>query len=186
MIFMFLIPAVTMRTFAEEQQTGTIEFLATKPLSDFQIVAGKFLACLSLVAFAVLPTLLYYYTVCQLGSPPGNLDSGAITGSYFGLLLLGGAFVAIGLFSSTLTNNQIVSFLLATFLCFIFHWGFSYVSNLPVFVGKSDDLVQMLGIEYHYISISRGIVDLRDLVYFFSVIAGFLAMTVVSLGRRKW
>lgn len=186
MIFAFLIPAITMRSFAEEQQTGTIELLATKPVSDLAIVLGKFFACLALVAFAILPTLLYYYTVYQLGAPKGNLDSGAIMGSYFGLLFLGAAFVAIGIFASSLTNNQIVAFILATFLCFLIHWGFDLFSRLPVFVGKSDVLVQMLGMEYHYNSISRGIIDSRDIIYFLSVVAIFIILTLTSLEKRKW
>lgn len=186
LIFMFLIPAVTMRSFAEEQQNGTIELLVTRPLRDMDIVMGKFWASLLLVGVALLPTLLYYLTVYQLGAPPGNLDSGAIAGSYFGLLFLAGIFVAIGLFASSLTSNQIVAFVLATFLCFILHYGFYYFSQLPVFYGTSDDIVQMIGIDYHYESISRGLIDTRDLVYFVSVTALFLAMTVVSLGRRNW
>lgn len=186
LVFMFLIPAVTMRSFAEEQQNGTIELLTTRPLSDLSIVLGKFLACLLLVVFALLPTLLYYLTVYQLGAPVGNLDSGAIAGSYFGLIFLAAIFVAIGIFASSLTTNQIVAFVLATFLCFLFHYGFYYFSQLPVFFGRTDDLVQMIGIDYHYESISRGLVDTRDLVYFLSVSALFIAMTVVSIGRRKW
>ncbi|MDX1942165.1 MAG: gliding motility-associated ABC transporter permease subunit GldF [Saprospiraceae bacterium] len=186
MIFAFLIPAITMRSFAEEQQTGTIELLATKPLSDLSIVLGKFLACLTLVGFSILPTLLYYYTVYQLGAPKGNLDSGAIMGSYFGLLFLGGVFVAIGVFASSLTNNQIVAFILATFLCFFIHWGFDLFSRLPIFVGKSDVLVQILGMKHHYNSISRGIIDSRNMIYFLSIIAVFIMLTLTSLERRKW
>lgn len=186
LVFMFLIPAVCMRSFAEEQQNGTIELLTTRPLSDLSIVMGKFLACLLLVVFALLPTLLYYLTVYRLGAPEGNLDSGAIAGSYFGLIFLAGIFVSIGVFASSLTSNQIVSFVLATFLCFLFHYGFYYFSQLPVFFGRSDDIVQMIGIDYHYESISRGLVDTRDLVYFISVTALFISMTVVSIGRRKW
>ncbi|PHN08421.1 gliding motility-associated ABC transporter permease subunit GldF [Flavilitoribacter nigricans] len=186
LVFMFLIPAVTMRSFAEEQQNGTIELLTTRPLSDLSIVLGKFLACLILVVFALLPTLLYYLTVYRLGAPTGNLDSGAIAGSYFGLIFLAAIFVSIGIFASSLTSNQIVSFVLATFLCFILHYGFYYFSQLPVFFGRTDDIVQMMGIDYHYESISRGLVDTRDLVYFVSVTALFIAMTVVSIGRRKW
>lgn len=186
LVFMFLIPAVTMRSFAEEQQDGTIELLTTRPLSDLSIVLGKFFACLLLVVFALLPTLLYYVTVYQLGAPVGNLDSGAIAGSYFGLIFLAAIFVSIGIFASSLTRNQIVSFVLATFLCFLFHYGFYYFSQLPVFFGRSDDIVQMIGIDYHYESISRGLVDTRDLVYFISVTALFVAMTVVSIGKRKW
>lgn len=186
MIFMFLIPAVTMRAFAEEKQSGTIELLVTRPISDWQIVNGKFLACLALVTFALLPTALYYFSVYRLGAPAGNLDSGGIFGSYIGLLFLAGAFVAIGLFASSLTNNQIVAFMLAAFLCFFSYLAFSSLSSLPVFYGKTDDLVQSFGIEYHYASVSRGILDTRDVVYFLSLIAVFLAATVVSLGRRRW
>lgn len=185
-IFMFLIPAITMSTLAEEQQTGTIELLTTRPITDFQIILGKYLACLALVAFALLPTILYYYTVYQLGSPKGNLDGGAILGSYIGLFLLAASFVAIGLFASSLSNNQIVAFIFAAFLCFLFHWGFDFFSRMPFFVGRGDDVVQMFGIDYHYISISRGILDTRDLLYFFSVISIFLLLTLTSLGRRKW
>ena len=186
MIFVFLIPAITMRSFAEEQQAGTIELLVTRPITDLQIILGKYMASLLLVVFALLPTGLYYYTVYQLGSPPGNLDSGAILGSYIGLFLLAGAFAAIGLFASSLSNNQIVAFILAAFLCFFIHWGFDFFSRLPAFVGKVDDVVQMFGIDYHYNSISRGLIDTRDIIYFFSVIALFIMMTLVSLERRKW
>ncbi|MBK8193654.1 MAG: gliding motility-associated ABC transporter permease subunit GldF [Lewinellaceae bacterium] len=186
MIFMFLIPAVTMRTFAEEKQAGTIELLVTRPITDWQIVGGKFLACFALVAFALAPTVLYYFSVYQLGAPPGNLDSGGIMGSYIGLLFLSGAFVAIGVFASSLTNNQIIAFVLATFLSFFVYLAFDYLSRLPVFFGKTDDIVQSIGISYHYNSVSRGVLDSRDVIYFLSVIALFLAATVLSLGRRKW
>lgn len=186
MIFLFLIPAVTMRTFAEEKQSGTIELLVTRPISDWQIVSGKFLACLTLVLFSLLPTILYYITVYQLGAPKGNLDSGGILGSYIGLFCLAGAFVAIGVFASSLTNNQIVAFVLATFLCFISYMAFDSLSRLPVFFGKTDDIVQSIGISYHYDSMSRGVLDSRDVVYFASVITLFLAATVLSLGKRRW
>ncbi len=185
-VFLFLIPAVTMRSFSEEMQTGTLELLVTRPLSDWQIVGGKFLAALTLVVFALLPTLLYYFTVYQLGAPPGNLDSGGIFGSYIGLLFLAAAFVAIGLFASSLTQSQIVAFLLAAFLCFFFFQMFDLISRLPIFFGRTDDVVQALGIQYHYDSMSRGLIDTRDVVYFLSLIALFLAATVVSLGRRRW
>ncbi len=186
MVFMFLIPAVTMRTFAEEKQSGTIELLVTRPISDWQIVGGKFLACFMLVVFALVPTVLYYFSVHQLGAPVGNIDSGGTIGSYIGLLFLAGAFVAIGIFASSLTSNQIVSFVLATFLSFFVYLAFGFLSRLPVFFGKTDDIVQALGIEYHYNSISRGALDTRDVVYFLSIIAFFLAATVVSLGKRRW
>ena len=186
MIFTFLIPAITMRTFAEEQQSGTIEFLTTKPLQEWEIILGKYLACLVLVAFALLPTLIYYATVYQLGSPKGNLDSGAIWGSYIGLLLLGGVFIAIGVFASSLTHNQIIAFLLAAFLCFFVYWGFDFLSRLPFFIGKGDDIVQMFGVDFHYRSISRGVVVLADMVYYFSMIGLFLLLTQTALERRKW
>ena len=186
MIFTFLIPAVTMRLFAEENQTGTIEFLTTKPLRDWEIIIGKYLAGVALVAAALLPTLIYYITMYQLGSPKGNLDSGAIAGSYIGLLLLGSVFVAVGLFASSLTNNQIVSFLVAAFLCFFVHWGFDFMSRLPFFVGKGDDIVQQFGIAFHYSSISRGVVVIGDIVYFFSIISFFLLLCKTAMERRKW
>ena len=186
LIFLFLIPAVTMRTLAEEKQSGTIELLVTRPISDWQIVGGKFFASLALVAFSLLPTVLYYVTVYQLGAPKGNLDTGGIIGSYIGLLFLAGAFVAIGVFASSLTNNQIVAFVLATFLCFFVFLAFDALSRLPVFYGKTDDIVQSFGISYHYNSVSRGVLDSRDLLYFVSLIAVFIAATVLSLGRRRW
>ena len=140
----------------------------------------------ALVAAALLPTLIYYITMYQLGSPQGNLDSGAIAGSYIGLLLLGSVFVAIGLFASSLTNNQIVSFLVAAFLCFFVHWGFDFMSRLPFFVGKGDDIVQQFGIAYHYSSISRGVIVIGDIVYFFSIISFFLLLCKTAIERRKW
>lgn len=183
-IFVFLIPAITMRSFAEEFQTGTLEWINTKPIRRIDLVGGKFLANTSLLVFAILPTLIYYYTIHNLGNPVGNLDSGAILGSYIGLVLLGACFVAIGLFASALTSNQIVAFLLGAFLCFVSFFGFLYISKLPIFYGVWDNLVQMIGMDYHYESISRGLVDSRDLIYFFSVIVLFLALTIFSLRKK--
>jgi ABC-2 type transport system permease protein len=185
-VFMLLIPAVTMRAFAEEQQSGTLELLVTRPLSDWQIVGGKFLACVTLVAFALLPTLLYYFSIHQLGVPKGNLDGGGIIGSYVGLFFLAGAFTAIGIFASSLTNNQIIAFILAAFLCFFVWLAFDMLSRLPIFYGTIDDIVQRFGIANHYSSLSRGVMDSRDVVYFCSLILLFLAATVLALGRRKW
>jgi ABC-2 type transport system permease protein len=186
LIFMFLVPAITMRSFAEEKQSGTIELLVTRPLSDVQIIVGKFLACVALLVFALLPTLIYYITIYTLGSPVGNIDSGATWGSYIGLILMGSSFVAMGIFASSLSRNQIISFVVAIFLCFIFYWLFDMVSRVPIFVGKIDDVIQMFGVEYHYRSLSRGVVDSRDVVYFLSVIVFFIAATKVSLESRKW
>lgn len=186
MVFMFLIPAVTMRALAEEKQSGTIELLFTRPVTDLQIVGGKFFACLTLVVFSLLPSVLYYFSVYELGAPKGNLDSGGIMGAWIGLLFLAASFTAIGIFSSSLTNNQIVAFVLSTFLCFFVYLAFDYLSRLPVFYGKTDDFVQSFGIAYHYNSISRGVVDSRDVVYFLSVVGFFLGATVLSLSRRSW
>jgi ABC-2 type transport system permease protein len=185
-VFMVLIPAITMRTLAEETQAGTIELLVTRPLSDWQIVMGKFLASLTLVVIALLPTLIYYYSVHNLGQTKGNLDSGGIMGSYLGLICLAAVFCAIGVFASSLTSNQIVSFILAVFLCFIAYQAFDLFSRLPIFFGKTDDFVQKIGVAHHYASISRGVVDTRDLVYFGSAIFLFLSATVLSLSKRKW
>jgi ABC-2 type transport system permease protein len=184
-IFIFLISAITMRSFSEEINQGTFEILSTKPITDFQIILGKFLAAVCLVAFSVLPTLLYFYSVYQLGLPKGNIDMGATWGSYIGLILLGGCYASIGIFSSAATSNQIVAFVLGMFLCFFFYVGFQQISNLSLF-GNWDSFIQNLGIQYHYDSISRGVVDSRDLVYFGSLISFFLGLTYIVLDSRKW
>ncbi len=186
MIFLFLIPAITMRSFSEEIQQGTLEILITKPIRELDIVLGKFLACLALVCFALLPSLLYYYSVYQLGSPKGNIDAGAVIGSYIGLFMLAASFTSIGIFCSTLFKNQIVAFLSAMGLCYIFYFGFLFISKLPVFFGKTDDLVQRIGMEFHYNAISKGLIDLRDVVYFCSIIFVFLFLTIESLKRRNF
>lgn len=185
-VFMFLIPAITMRSFSEELSSGTFELLATRPLRESEIIFGKYFASLSLVVFALLPTAIYYFTVCRLGSPAGNIDSGATIGSYIGLLMLGSAFIAIGIFSSSITSSQIVAFVLAVFLCFIFYSSFDYLSKLNIFYAKADDIVEQIGINAHYQSISRGVLDTRDLVYFVSFNAIFLRLTHLVLESRKW
>lgn len=185
-IFMFLIPAITMRMLAEEQQSGTIELLATRPITDFAILLAKYLASVFLVVFALLPTLIYYYSIYQLGSPVGNIDGGAFWGSFIGLILLGAGFAAIGIFASSLTNNQIVAFIVAVFLCFFFYKGFDLVSNFPAFIGSIDFVIENIGMNYHFTSLSRGVIDTRDLVYFLSIIGLFLALTNTALERRKW
>lgn len=186
LVFMLLIPAITMRMFSEERKAGTLELLVTRPVSELQIVMGKFLAANCLVLFSLLPTLLYYYTICQLGSPAGNLDSGATWGSYIGLLLLSAALVAIGLFASSITDNQIVAFILAAFISFVSLMAFDAVSRLGLFGGSASDIIQSIGIQYHYNSISRGVVDSRDVLYFFSVVAIFLLCAKTALESRKW
>jgi ABC-2 type transport system permease protein len=184
-VFIFLISAITMRSFSEEIKQGTFEVLSTKPITDVQIVLGKYLASVSLIVFAILPTLLYFYSVYQLGLPKGNIDVGATWGSYIGLVLLGASYAAIGVFSSAVTPNQIVAFILSMFLCFFVYVGFDQLSNLSLF-GGLDSWVQSLGIQVHYDSISRGVVDTRDLVYFGSIVVFFLGLTLVVLDSRKW
>lgn len=184
LIFIFLIPAITMKSFADEYQEGTIELLRTKPLSDIDIIGGKYLAYLFLLILILLPTTVYYFSVSQLGSPVGNIDSGAILGSYFGLFFLGAIFIAIGLFASSITKNQIIAFVLGVFLCFFCHWFFEFISDIPLFAGGVDGFLQSLGIDYHYNSISRGLIDTRDVVYFVSMIAFFLLLNWISLQKR--
>ncbi len=184
-VFLFLIPAITMRLFADEKKSGTIELLFTRPLTDLQIILAKYFAGLLLVIFSLLPTLVYFYSVYALGYPQGNMDIGASLGSYIGLLFLGASFVAIGLFASSITDNQIISFILALLLTGFFYVGFEFIYSLDLF-GKIDLFVKALGMSDHYTSISRGVIDTRDIVYFFSIISFFIMLTKLSLQNRKW
>ena len=184
-VFLFLIPAITMRSFADEKKSGTLELLMTQPLTDLQVIVAKYAAGVVLVMISLLPTLVYYFSVYQLGLPPGNLDSGSIWGSYIGLFFLGASFVAIGIFASSITDNQIVSFILAVFISFILYMGFEFVYTFLV-SGKTGLIIQSLGLNAHYSSMSRGVIDLRDLIYFLSVTAIFILMTKLSLETRKW
>ncbi len=184
-VFLFLIPAITMRLFADEKKSGTIELLLTKPISDLQIVLAKYFAGFILVVFSLLPTLLYFGSVYFLGFPKGNIDVGAAWGSYIGLLLLGAAFVSIGLFCSSLTDKQVLAFVLSVFLCGFMYIGFEFIYSLSVF-GKVDLLIQSIGINAHYISLSRGVIDTRDVIYFLSIIILFILFSKVSLEKRKW
>lgn len=184
-VFIFLISLITMKSFAEEKHTGTLELLFTKPISDFQIVFAKYLASLTLFIFAIIPTLIYFISVYQLGAPKGNIDIGSTLGSYIGLTFLGGAFVAIGIFASAITNNQIISVILAVFLCFFAYAGFDLIGSQS-FMGPTGLFLQNLGIAEHYNSISKGRIDTRDVVYFISVIAIFLTLTKTTINSRKW
>lgn len=184
-VFLFLIPAITMRAFADEKRTGTLELLMTLPLTDLKVILAKFFAGVVLVLFALIPTLVYYFSVYQLGMPKGNLDSGAIWGSYIGLVMLGSAFVSIGIFTSSVTDNQIVSFILAVFLSFFMYMGFELIYTF-ILSGKAGLMIQSLGLSAHYSSISRGVIDTRDMVYFLSVMAVFILLTKLSLESRKW
>ncbi|MGM0376387.1 MAG: gliding motility-associated ABC transporter permease subunit GldF [Bacteroidota bacterium] len=184
-LYLFLVPAVTMRLFADEKKSGTLELLLTRPLSDWHVVLGKFLAGFTLVILSLLPTLVYFYSVMQLAQPVGNVDTGAVWGSYIGLVLLAGAYVAIGVFTSALTENQIVAFVLAAVLAFVFYSGFDELASIPVF-SDVDTFLVGLGIDSHYRSVSRGVVDVRDVVYFLGLIAVFLGLTKIKLSSRKW
>ena len=184
-LYLFLIPAITMRSLAEERRAGTIEMLMTRPLSDWTIVWAKFLAAWTLVFISLLPTLVAYFSVVALGDPVGNIDTGSVVGSYIGLLLLGGAFVAIGLFCSSLTQNQIVSFILAAVVSAAAYLGFESLHNMGI-LGGADLFVKRLGMMDHYQSISRGVVDTRDVLYYLSVMALFLMATRLVLQSRKW
>ncbi len=184
-VFMFLVPAVTMRSFAEEKKSGTVELLLTQPISDLGIIFAKYLAGLMLVLFSLIPTLIYFITVYYLASPTGNVDIGGITGSYIGLFMLASGFVAIGVFASSLTDNQIVAFITAMFLCFFWHMGFDSLSGLG-WLGGLDNVLLQLGINAHYSSISRGVIDSRDVIYFLSLTGFFILLTQFTLERRKW
>jgi ABC-2 type transport system permease protein len=184
-VFMFLIPAVSMRMFADEKKSGTIELLYTRPITEMQIIFAKYLACLLLVFISLLPTLVYFFTVYFLGNPTGNMDIAGTTGSYIGLFFLGSAYSAIGLFASSLTENQIVSFIISLFLCFFCYIGFESVSALNI-KGQLANFITSLGINAHYISMSRGVIDTRDVIYFISLIAVFLLLTRTVLESRKW
>jgi ABC-2 type transport system permease protein len=183
-IFLFLIPAITMRTFAEEKKAGTIELLLTRPLTDGQIIGGKYLACLLLALLALVPTLLYYYSVYQLGAPKGNIDSAATVGSYIGLALLAAVFAAIGVFASAITRDQIIAFLVAVVGCFLVYSGFDSLAS--VFDGSVAYYIGQLGIAAHYRDLSKGLIDSRDLLYFLSLIAGLLLGTRLVLQSRNW
>lgn len=184
-VFLFLISAITMKMFADERKNGTIEILLTKPVRDISIILGKFFASVSIVLLSVLPTFLYMICVYQLGSPIGNLDIGGILGSYIGLVFLGATFCSIGIFSSSLTNNQIVAFIVSAILCLLVYTGFDFIAQIPA-LSKYDLTIKNFGIAYHYNSISRGVVDSRDVVYFLSIMVLFILLTKISLESRNW
>ncbi|QBN17777.1 gliding motility-associated ABC transporter permease subunit GldF [Flavobacterium nackdongense] len=181
-ILIFLIPAVTMRSFSDEKKQGTLELLLTKPLSIWQIVNGKFLGSMLLIVMAIIPTFIYVWVISGLDSPEGNIDMGSTMGSYFGLLFLISAYSAIGIFTSTLSENQIVAFIVAVFLCFFFYFGFESVATIvPGFQG----LISSIGMQDHFKSMSRGVIDTRDVVYFVSITFLFLSFTVYNLKSIK-
>ncbi len=182
-VFIFLIPAITMKSFAEEKKLGTMELLLTKPLSDWDIVLGKFFASFALTLVALFPTIIYYFSIYKLGNPIGNIDTAGVIGSYIGLALLALVFCAIGILASSLTTNQIVSFILAAFLCFLFYTGFE---SLAALFGSWTLIVKQFGILYHYEALSKGLIDSRDAIYFLSV-AGFMLLAAKTvIGSRQW
>ncbi|MBT0607907.1 gliding motility-associated ABC transporter permease subunit GldF [Aequorivita echinoideorum] len=177
-ILLFLIPAVCMRAFSDEMKMGTLELLLTKPITLPQIVLGKYFGAVLLIIIALIPTLLYVYTVSSLGNPPGNLDVGSTVGSYLGLLFLVCAYTSIGIFSSTLSQNQIVAFIIAVFLCFVLYYGFQGFTS-------SSFNISGLGMKAHFDSVARGVLDTRDLIYFISVTTFFIALTIFKLKKNK-
>lgn len=185
LVFLFLVPAITMRFFADEQKSGTIELLLTRPVTEMEIILAKFFAGLVLVVLSLLPTLVYFITVSSLGLPAGNIDTGGTWGSYIGLFLLGAGFVSIGVFASSLTENQVVAFIIGLFLCGFVYLGFEMIYSLEWF-GKFDLFIRDAGIYSHYLSLSRGVIDSRNLIYFISLIAIFLLLTKIKLESRKW
>lgn len=180
-ILMFLISAITMRSFADEYKGGTYELLRTKPLTGWQIVTGKFGGTLIVALIALLPTLVYYFTVNALASTTG-IDSGAAAGSYLGLFLLTAVFTSIGICVSSFTSNSVVAFIISLIACVLFYYGFTAISRL--FSGGADYYIELMGIDYHYLSISRGVIDTRDVIYFLSLILFFLLITAQNLQKR--
>lgn len=179
-VLLFLIPAVTMRSFSEEKRMGTLELLFTKPLSLKQIILGKYFGALLLLFIALIPTVLYILTISNLGNPPGNWDFGSTLGSYIGILFLATAYTAIGIFASTLSENQIVAFISAVLLCFLMYYGFEGISSaIPVLD------VSFLGMQTHFNSVARGVLDTRDMVYFLTVASFFLILTFLNLKRAN-
>jgi ABC-2 type transport system permease protein len=182
-IMLFLVPTITMRSLADEYKSGTFEILKTLPLSPAKIVWGKYFGCLLVVAMALLPTVIYAFSIQQLSSK-GGIDVASTTGSYIGLLMLGAVYTSVGICTSSFTNNTVVAFIMAAFVCFLLYGGFTAVSKLPVFANGADYYIGMLGIDFHYKSISRGVIDTRDVLYFIAVIFLFLLITQRNIGRR--
>ena len=186
-IFLILIPAITMRSIAEERRTGTIELLFTRPISDLKILLAKYFASVTLMLIAILPTLIYYYSMIQLSEDPSKFDHGATITSYIGLILLGSCFVAIGIFTSALTNSQIVAFILALFFCWIFVPNIGGIALLGSYnlMGSFDSIVQYFGMTFHYEGIKKGVIDSRDILYFFSIMFFFVLSTKTILQYKK-
>lgn len=184
-VFIFLIPAITMRSFAEEKKAGTIELLITKPLSDWEIVLGKYFASFLLVCCAVVPSVIYYFSIRALGNPVGNIDTPGVVGSYLGLLFLGAVFTAVGILSSSLTKNQIIAFIVAAFFCFLLFSGFESLATMNIWSANTL-FIKQLGLLAHYDALSKGLIDSRDILFFLSVIVIMLSITKIILSSRQW
>ena len=178
-ILLFLIPAVTMKAFSEEQKTGTLELLLTKPITLRNIVLGKYFGAVLLIILAIIPTAIYIIAISNLGAPQGNFDVGSTLGSYIGLLFLVLAYTAIGIFASTLSQNQIVAFIIAVFLCFFMYYGFEGIGSLVL-----EFNIAQLGMKAHFNSVARGVLDTRNIIYFLSIATLFLAFTVFKLRKK--
>ena len=182
-ILLLLIPALTMRSFSDEFKTGTYEILQTRPLSYWQIIAGKYLGNFIVVLFAFVPTIIYFFTIQKLSSGEG-IDTGAALGSYIGLIFLASVFTAIGLCASSFTGNALIAFIVSLVGCVLLYYGFNAISHLPVLKNGADYYTEMIGIDFHYHSVSRGVLDTRDLVYFITLIILFLGITYRNLLKR--
>ncbi|SFE09161.1 gliding motility-associated ABC transporter permease subunit GldF [Spirosoma endophyticum] len=183
-VMLFLVPAITMRAIADEVRSGTLEWLLTKPVSRWGVVVGKFLASWLLVALTLLPTLLYYVSLYQLGSPAGNIDSAGVFGSYIGLILLSGVFVSVGLWASSLNDNQVVAFVLGVFFCFLLYAGLSALAGLSI-LGSVAYYLSSFALDEQYRALGRGVIDSRNVVYLFSLIILFLLLTANRLKASK-
>lgn len=184
-VFLFLVPSVTMRMIAEEKRLGTIELIYSKPISERGFVYGKFFASVALVILALLPGIIYYISVYRLGETPGNLDRGGTMGAFIGLFFLASVYASAGIFASSLTDNQVIAFMIAVLICFILYMGFDSFAYLPG-LKELGEFVIRLGINEHYKSVSRGVIDIKDIAYFLGVIGIFTELTVFSLQSRKW
>ncbi len=184
LIFLILIPAITMRSIAEERRTGTIELLFTRPISDFQLLMAKYLAGVTLLVISLLPTFVFYFSMYFLAKNPEEFDHGAMLTSYIGLILLGSTFIAIGIFSSSITSSQIVAFILAMFLCWFMYDGLTLLGSFNV-MGDFDYLIKYIGLSMHYDSIKRGVIDTSDIIYFLSVSTIFIASSLTVIKSLK-
>ena len=183
-VFLFLIPAITMRSFSEEKKSGTLELLLTRPITEWQLVIGKTLAALTIVVIALIPTLVYFYTIYQLGNPVGNIDAAGVVGAYIGLILLAAVLTAVGTFASSLTDNQIISFISALFFGWVLLEGIGYLGQL--IGGDLGLMIGGFGLSYHYAALSKGVLDVYNLVFLLSGVALFMSATRLMIQSRKW